>query len=561
MHGRQPHLRPQPTTAKKNVQREGAPAGTPPIPLTPMPLPAGRPIPGFAQRTLQTIRNRIAIQRQWWKDPSAMTGIDLQNVKANLDVLATLEPKDKLSVLKDGQRRELFKRERGGGPRRIHQAARRLKKGESIDTLTTHLALFLDNAKSLFDSGRVEQDRYFRAMSGVRNLQKSYATKQAKAQKFDAAIGGKLVDVLVAGAGPAGLAAAIEARLAGANVTVIELRDDQFNRDNVLQLDKGTLTLLKRLGLYDTLFTEEDAEGRDDGIDAHIPIRALQQGLLDRALELGVTVEYHQEVTEIAPVRRSPGKSTATINKIKFTKDKHNNKKKEVVDTKTVTFDLFIAAYGASTSRQVSSDLLGIDIEQRAKKKAYVAIGLFEAAGSRDDLMGQMAKGNKQIVERGLEDAPILGGIPLYAQKIHYVLGLLTDEYEKAAKKEDLKSGGIGFGRADWVSAAAERLGLSYGMLGRVKDAYWLAIELQQAERFATPELGAILIGDAAATPHPGSGSGVNTALSLVGPVGQIVQQYIKSSVAEERAKVLNTYDKVAKKQTDKLLDKAKSFF
>lgn len=552
-------VRPKQKVALPPIQP--SPTAPHPLPLAPVWLPAGRPMLGLAQRTLQTIRDRIAIQRQWWKNPATMGKQDVQNVKANLAILATLQPKDKLSVLKDGNRRALFKREQGGGPRRLHQAARRLKKGESIDTLTTHLSLFMDNAKTLLDNGRLAPEDYFAATAGLRNLQKTYSGKQSKAQKFNQAIGGRLVDVLVAGAGPAGLASAIEARLAGANVSVIELRDDQFNRDNVLQLDKSTLALLKRLGVYEALFSEEDAEGRDDGIDAHIPIRALQQGLLDRALELGITVEYHAEVAELTPVAKSPGKSIATIHQVEFSKGKGGQKKKKIVGSKTVTFDLFIAAYGAGTSRQTSPELLGIDIEERSKKKAYVAIGLFEAVGSRDDLAAQMMKGNKQIKDRGLEEAAILGGIPLYAQKVHYVLGLLTDEDEKAARKEDLKAGGIGFGRTDWVSAAVERLGLSYGMLGKVRDAFWLAIQLQQAERFANPELGAILIGDAAATPHPGSGSGVNTAFNMVGPVGQVVHQYIKSAVAEERAKVLAAYDKQSKKETDKLLDKAKGFF
>ena len=53
--------------------------------------------------------------------------------------------------------------------------------------------------------------------------------------------------VLVAGAGPCGLRTAIEAQLLGAQVIVIERRED-FSRNNVLKLWKFLIDDLKSLG-------------------------------------------------------------------------------------------------------------------------------------------------------------------------------------------------------------------------------------------------------------------------------------------------------------------------
>ena len=53
--------------------------------------------------------------------------------------------------------------------------------------------------------------------------------------------------VLIIGAGPCGLRAAIEAQLLGAKVVVVEKRD-RFSRNNVLHLWPFVITDLKQLG-------------------------------------------------------------------------------------------------------------------------------------------------------------------------------------------------------------------------------------------------------------------------------------------------------------------------
>lgn len=93
--------------------------------------------------------------------------------------------------------------------------------------------------------------------------------------------------VLIIGAGPCGLRAAIEAQLLGSKVVVIEKRD-RFSRNNVLHLWPFVIHDLRNLGAKK--FFGKFCAGSID----HISIRQLQLILLKVALLLGV--EVHENV-------------------------------------------------------------------------------------------------------------------------------------------------------------------------------------------------------------------------------------------------------------------------
>ncbi|GIX74346.1 protein-methionine sulfoxide oxidase mical3a [Caerostris extrusa] len=93
--------------------------------------------------------------------------------------------------------------------------------------------------------------------------------------------------VLIIGAGPCGLRAAIEAQLLGAKVVVLEKRD-RFSRNNVLHLWPFVIHDLRNLGAKK--FFGKFCAGSID----HISIRQLQIILLKVALLLGV--EVHENV-------------------------------------------------------------------------------------------------------------------------------------------------------------------------------------------------------------------------------------------------------------------------
>ncbi|XP_028162304.1 F-actin-monooxygenase Mical-like [Ostrinia furnacalis] len=120
---------------------------------------------------------------------------------------------------------------------------------------------------------------------------------QALFKKFDARANHKVYGkgraattskVLVIGAGPCGLRAAIECQLLGAKVVVIEKRD-RMSRNNVLHLWPFVIQDLRALGAKK--FFGKFCAGSID----HISIRQLQCILLKVALLLGV--EFHEGVS------------------------------------------------------------------------------------------------------------------------------------------------------------------------------------------------------------------------------------------------------------------------
>eukprot|EP01127_Copromyxa_protea_P020790 TRINITY_DN698_c0_g1_i11.p1 TRINITY_DN698_c0_g1~~TRINITY_DN698_c0_g1_i11.p1 ORF type:complete len:529 (+),score=80.46 TRINITY_DN698_c0_g1_i11:248-1834(+) len=92
-------------------------------------------------------------------------------------------------------------------------------------------------------------------------------------------------DVLIVGAGPAGLSAAIELKMMGANVHVIEKRD-YLSRNNILHLWPWTVFYLKTLNTK--VFYPKFATG---GIE-HVGTKQLQRSFLKSCLCLGVHVYY-----------------------------------------------------------------------------------------------------------------------------------------------------------------------------------------------------------------------------------------------------------------------------
>ncbi len=111
-------------------------------------------------------------------------------------------------------------------------------------------------------------------------------------------------DVLVVGGGPVGLAAAIEARLAGLSVTVVEPREGAIDKACGEGLMPGAVPLLARLGVEPRGFALRGVSYQDGTREANhrfvtgsgLGVRrtTLHAALHNRAVELGATFVYEK---------------------------------------------------------------------------------------------------------------------------------------------------------------------------------------------------------------------------------------------------------------------------
>eukprot|EP00118_Oscarella_pearsei_P029140 m.3756 g.3756 ORF g.3756 m.3756 type:complete len:1059 (+) comp9775_c0_seq1:48-3224(+) len=125
--------------------------------------------------------------------------------------------------------------------------------------------------------------------------------KRAAQREFEKGTAASKHTVLIVGAGPAGLRAAIDCAFLGADVHVVEKRTS-FSRNNVLHLWTFVIEDLKALGIKK--FFGKFCSGAID----HINIRTLQLSLLKIALLLGVKVHGGVEfVSHIPPQSANQG--------------------------------------------------------------------------------------------------------------------------------------------------------------------------------------------------------------------------------------------------------------
>lgn len=121
-----------------------------------------------------------------------------------------------------------------------------------------------------------------------------------------------MIDVLVVGGGPVGLAAAIEARMAGLSVTVVEHRAGAIDKACGEGLMPGAVPLLARLGVepdgmplrgvsYRARGRVADHDFRD-GPGLGVRRTTLHSALRDRALALGASLE----TAKVGSVTQSP---------------------------------------------------------------------------------------------------------------------------------------------------------------------------------------------------------------------------------------------------------------
>ncbi len=179
--------------------------------------------------------------------------------------------------------------------------------------------------------------------------------------------GGTPLNVVVMGAGPVGMIAAMEAHLAGANVHVYEMRRTTPNRANVLKLTDPTMHKLRRIGVYSDLFGPDNPRGEDSLARGHgISVGLLEDVLRTKAAQMGIRVTYGYELETITAPDEEGGKTRVRLKKYVPTRSGPEmdlyEKLKDQPDYLDATSDLVIGATGAGGSTRAK---LGLESERR----------------------------------------------------------------------------------------------------------------------------------------------------------------------------------------------------
>lgn len=376
----------------------------------------------------------------------------------------------------------------------------------------------------------------------------------------------------VVGAGPIGLMAALEARLQGAEVILFEARDASYSRRQVLALDRSTEQKLTKFGVkWELLESETKGQGN------LVAVKYLEKALWERADELGIerrvgwsltgvaredgsaqtsaTFQHQPDAPNDQPKAtgksgakgkgRSGAKGTGRSSGKRKEKSRGKGKggakgrgRRKVKDaaestTSVEQLDLLVVAAGAGVARANKytgariADALDITYEVQ-KAKDYAAVGLFEPTtegrAPSSDGTNWAYRFNTPKVTYLLRQIPA----DLFAT------------FQGPEGREELEAFIMDRARTHFQMGANPALAKSTNASGQpTPNLGVFPIEIQQAKTFVNETLQALVIGDAAATPHPHSGSGFNTGVRSLDALVDVVravqsQLRARSDVSEE---------------------------
>ena len=264
------------------------------------------------------------------------------------------------------------------------------------------------------------------------------------------------LSVVIIGGGPAGLATAIEAKAAGANVTILEKRE-HYSRDQFLFLLDPALNLLNKWKVsVPNLIILNDGDEENGVTD----IKSLEMGLARRVNELGIPkiLGESQELKD---------------GKVHFI---HQNQKREL------SYDIVVGADGAHSAVR---NCLNIATNHYGKALGTIAI----LPSPKNENMDYIAAFKHE---------------DFFINKIVIPTGTIISAQAKELSKERFVLAAKNSGWVDEAKAIAAGTG---------KYIDKVEIVLEQSVRFYDSEKSAIIIGDAAASASYLLGMGVNCAL------------------------------------------------
>ena len=311
----------------------------------------------------------------------------------------------------------------------------------------------------------------------------------------------------VVGGGPIGLMAALEARLQGVDVILFEARTDEYSRRQVLALDESTIQKFAKFGIQYELLKDPDRKG-DGNL---VAVKYIEKALRSRAVELGIDIRTGWFLA--GAKEGEDGKTTKATFQVGLDKRRARIQQEEL--------DLLVVAAGAGLSRAnkytgaVLGDELGFKFDVK-EARDYAVVGLFESSQKG----GLVRSGANESEKRRW-------AYRFNTPKITYVLQQIPPELYKEFHGEEGKKKMEEFIK----KIAVEHYKMEGATFGKDKNKKgqstpnvgMFPIEIQQARTFVNESLRTLLIGDSAATPHPHTGSGLNTGVRELDALSDVV--------------------------------------
>lgn len=312
----------------------------------------------------------------------------------------------------------------------------------------------------------------------------------------------------VVGGGPVGLMAALEARMRGVDVILFEARTDEYSRRQVLVLDQSTVQKFARFGIRQELLYGPEAKGNSGSV----AVKYIEKVLRDRCAELGVEIRTGWFLAQAK--EGDDGTTTRAVFQVGQDKRKARLQEEEL--------DLLVVAAGAGVAKSnkytgsVLGDELGFKFDVK-EAKDYAVVGLFESTEEGRSNRGEGAstaekkrwayRFNTPKVTYVLQQIP-----PQLYQEFQGVDGKKKMEafLQKVAKEHFEMTGGK-------LAPSVNKKGQQTPNIGM------FPIEIQQAQTFVNNSLRTLLIGDSAATPHPHTGSGLNTGVRELDALSDVI--------------------------------------
>jgi 2-polyprenyl-6-methoxyphenol hydroxylase-like FAD-dependent oxidoreductase len=315
--------------------------------------------------------------------------------------------------------------------------------------------------------------------------------------------------VIIVGAGPAGLGAAIEAHLQGADVTVIEKRE-AYTRVQTLFLLDSSVQLLEK---WKVTPTQMKVISLPNARMAVVKINNLEEGLEKRVHELGIR------------------KLTGDF--LRFSKDSDKSiqilhQDKEI----SVSYDILVGADGAHS---LVRDQLGIKCNLMGKVQGIAFMTLSDQPEA--PTITEPIKKNGFFVKKiGFPPASII-----FTQRIpgsNENEPISEKELEELMKACDFKK------EAELIAEKKAKIGNN------------IEVILQQTKTFSDEKKGVILIGDAVAVASFFQGMGANYAFKEV----MIASDFFEK-VKKHDPDAYSSFNHIMKETSDELINDSKFLF